>query len=157
MSERCHRRAAYQPALDLSAAPTGIQRPNPTTAPGAALKPTFIRGHQRTGLNAGAPDDIDLIEMPFQDDGHPGPTDLAALSVGRRAEVRAINGRGAVRLRLLEMGFVPGVEVALIKRAPLGDPLEIRLRGYHVSLRRSEARLIAVADPGTARSREPSS
>jgi Fe2+ transport system protein FeoA len=45
-------------------------------------------------------------------------------------------------VRLLEMGFVPGVEVSLVKRAPLGDPLELRLRGYHVSLRRAEARRV---------------
>jgi ferrous iron transport protein A len=47
-------------------------------------------------------------------------------------------------VRLLEMGFVPGAQVALVKRAPLGDPLELRLRGYHVSLRRAEARLVQI-------------
>lgn len=49
-------------------------------------------------------------------------------------------------VRLLEMGFVPGVEVTLVKRAPLGDPLELRLRGFHVSLRRAEARAVELAE-----------
>ena len=69
---------------------------------------------------------------------------LDGLEVGQRARVRAVDGRGSMTVRLLEMGFVPGVEVALIKRAPLGDPLELRLRGYHVSLRKAEARLISI-------------
>lgn len=48
-------------------------------------------------------------------------------------------------VRLMEMGFVPGVTVVLRKRAPLGDPLELRLRGYHVSVRRSEARRVVLS------------
>ena len=71
---------------------------------------------------------------------------LDQLGLRERARVREVSGRGAMSVRLLEMGFVPGAEVTLIKRAPLGDPLELRLRGYHVSLRRAEARLIAI-DP----------
>ncbi|NVB38139.1 ferrous iron transport protein A [Pseudenhygromyxa sp. WMMC2535] len=73
---------------------------------------------------------------------------LADLDIGQEATVRTIEGRGPMTVRLLEMGFVPGVEVALVKRAPLGDPLELRLRGYHVSLRRAEARLISTENPG---------
>jgi ferrous iron transport protein A len=69
---------------------------------------------------------------------------LADLQVGQRAIVTDVDGEGRMTVRLLEMGFVPGVVVALIKRAPLGDPLELRLRGYHVSLRRAEARAIRV-------------
>lgn len=71
---------------------------------------------------------------------------LDELEVGGRAAVRAVAGQGRMSVRLLEMGFVPGVEVALVKRAPLGDPLELRLRGFHVSLRRAEARQIEI-DP----------
>jgi len=71
---------------------------------------------------------------------------LDQLDLRERARVRGVDGRGAMSVRLLEMGFVPGAEVTLIKRAPLGDPLELRLRGYHVSLRRAEARLVRV-DP----------
>jgi ferrous iron transport protein A len=69
---------------------------------------------------------------------------LDELQIGARARVHHVGGRGAMAVRLLEMGFVTGVEVALVKRAPLGDPLELRLRGFHVSLRRAEARSIEV-------------
>ncbi len=69
---------------------------------------------------------------------------VADLQLGQRAVVREIGGDDRMAIRLLEMGFVPGVEVALIKKAPLGDPLELRLRGYHVSLRKAEARAVRV-------------
>lgn len=68
-----------------------------------------------------------------------GGRTLAQLAVGERGRVAALDGHGAIALRLLEMGLVPGVEVALLKRAPLGDPLEIRVRDYHLSLRKAEA------------------
>lgn len=64
---------------------------------------------------------------------------LAELELGARARVQAVLGGGALALRLLEMGFVPGTVVTLVKRAPFGDPLELRVRGAHVSLRRAEA------------------
>ena len=83
-----------------------------------------------------------LIEMAFQETGR---RSLDQLALRERAQVQAVSGRGAMSVRLLEMGFVPGVEVMLVKRAPLGDPLELRLRGYHVSLRRAEARLVEVS------------
>ena len=79
--------------------------------------------------------------MAFQETGR---RSLDQLALRERAQVQAVSGRGAMSVRLLEMGFVPGVEVMLVKRAPLGDPLELRLRGYHVSLRRAEARLVEV-------------
>ena len=79
--------------------------------------------------------------MAFQKTG--GRT-LDELELRERAIVRGVSGHGAMSVRLLEMGFVPGVEVALVKRAPFGDPLELRLRGYHVSLRRAEARTIEI-------------
>jgi Fe2+ transport system protein FeoA len=50
-----------------------------------------------------------------------------------------------VSLRLLEMGLTPGVQVAVVATAPLGDPLEIEVRGYRLSIRRREAALVAVA------------
>jgi ferrous iron transport protein A len=86
------------------------------------------------------------IEMPIQHGGT-----LAELAVGARAIVDDVDAEGRMALRLLEMGFVPGVEVALVKRAPLGDPLELRLRGYHVSLRRAEAAAITVRPLGEPR------
>jgi ferrous iron transport protein A len=66
-------------------------------------------------------------------------TTLAVLQPGDRARVTAVRGAGGLMLRLLEMGFVPGTSVKLVKRAPLGDPLEFQLRGCHVSLRAAEA------------------
>lgn len=55
-----------------------------------------------------------------------------------------VAGDDAVVLRLLELGLVPGTTVLLVKRAPLGDPLELRLRGYHLSVRVAEAALVQV-------------
>ncbi len=69
---------------------------------------------------------------------------LDALAVGRSARVVSVNGEGAVARRLMEMGIVPGAPVSIIRTAPLGDPVEVRVRNYHLALRRSEARTIVV-------------
>lgn len=69
---------------------------------------------------------------------------LDALPSGVRARVVAVNGAGAVARRLMEMGVVPGAPVRVIKSAPLGDPIEVRVRGYHLALRRTEAHTISV-------------
>ncbi|MBL9094467.1 MAG: ferrous iron transport protein A [Planctomycetaceae bacterium] len=69
---------------------------------------------------------------------------LNDLKVGARARVEAIDGADEVSLRLLEMGVTPGVEVRLLGTAPLGDPLEFELRGYRLSIRKSEAARISV-------------
>jgi ferrous iron transport protein A len=69
---------------------------------------------------------------------------LAMLPIGARARVIAVNGSGAIARRLMEMGVVPGAPVRVIKAAPLGDPIEIRVRGYHLALRRTEAQTITV-------------
>ena len=55
-----------------------------------------------------------------------------------------VEGGGALAIRLMEMGLTPGTRVVLIKRAPLGDPLEIRVRDYHVSLRKRDAARVSV-------------
>lgn len=73
-----------------------------------------------------------------------GELSLATLRVGARARVIAVQGSGAVARRLMEMGVVPGAPVRVIKAAPLGDPIEIRVRGYHLALRRAEAQSILV-------------
>lgn len=72
------------------------------------------------------------------------PRTLDQLSPGQKATVRKVGGQGAVRRRLMDMGVVNGVEIELIKAAPLGDPLEFRLRGYHLSLRKNEAQQIEI-------------
>ena len=72
------------------------------------------------------------------------PVSLDRLRVGARARVISIKGEGAVARRLMEMGVVPGAPVRVVKCAPLGDPLEVRVRNYHLAMRRSEARTISV-------------
>lgn len=69
---------------------------------------------------------------------------LDSLAFGTGARVVAVGGEGPVARRLMEMGVVPGAPVRVIKSAPLGDPIEIRVRGYHLALRRSEAKTISV-------------
>lgn len=67
---------------------------------------------------------------------------LDQLSSHQKARVKRVNGSGAVRRRLMEMGLVPGVEIEMLKPAPLGNPIEYRVRGYHLALRKSEAAFI---------------
>ena len=69
---------------------------------------------------------------------------LAELARGQCRRVVRIVGMDEVSLRLLEMGLTPGVDVTLVGTAPLGDPLEIELRGYRLSLRRSEAERVEI-------------
>lgn len=72
-----------------------------------------------------------------------GPT-LADLRPGDHAVVRAVRGSSTLRRRLLEMGFVSGTKVRLVRLAPLADPMEVELHGYHFSLRRAEADTVLV-------------
>jgi Fe2+ transport system protein FeoA len=67
------------------------------------------------------------------------PSSLARLSVGDTAVVRRVSGRRTVVRRLLEMGLVPGTAVTLRRVAPLGDPIELHVRNYALSIRRDEA------------------
>lgn len=69
---------------------------------------------------------------------------LSELKIGEKGVVTAVNGEGAIRRRLFDMGITPGVEVYLRKKAPLGDPLEISLRGYELTLRKAEAALVEI-------------
>lgn len=69
---------------------------------------------------------------------------LADLPIHSRGRVVSIRDVDEVSARLLEMGVTPGVEVAIVGCAPLGDPLELELRGYRLSIRRSEAQRIEV-------------
>ena len=66
-------------------------------------------------------------------------TSLAQLKIGGAGIVAAIAGDDEISIRLMEMGLTPGVNISLLGKAPLGDPLEIELRGYRLSLRLSEA------------------
>ncbi len=73
---------------------------------------------------------------------------LADLKTGEKAVIVKVKGRGAFRKRIIEMGFVVGKQVIVIKNAPLKDPIEYNILGYEVSLRRSEASLIEVTTNG---------
>jgi ferrous iron transport protein A len=70
---------------------------------------------------------------------------LSKLSIGGCGKVVAVEGDAELRRRLLEMGFCNGAKVEVIRRAPLGDPIEFRLRGYHLSLRDEQARYVQIA------------
>lgn len=72
---------------------------------------------------------------------------LADLRPGQRAIVTSVTGSGLATQRLYEMGILEGTEVTMVRVAPLGDPLEIRLMGYLLSLRKAEAAMIQVASP----------
>jgi len=69
---------------------------------------------------------------------------LADLTIGARTKVARIEGADEVSCRLMEMGLTPGVELRIVGVAPLGDPLELELRGYRLSVRRSEAAKVEV-------------
>jgi ferrous iron transport protein A len=69
---------------------------------------------------------------------------LDQLTVGARGRVHAIVGDDALAIRLMEMGLTPGVEVAVVGTALLGDPLELELRNYRLSVRRTEAARVQV-------------
>lgn len=64
---------------------------------------------------------------------------LSKFGIGEKGIIKAVHGEGAVRRRLFDMGITPGAEVYLRKKAPLGDPIEISLRGYELTLRKAEA------------------
>ena len=63
---------------------------------------------------------------------------LSEFSVGERGSVKAVSGEGKMRRRLFDMGVTPGAEIFLRKKAPLGDPLEVTIRGYELTLRKTE-------------------
>ena len=69
---------------------------------------------------------------------------LREVPVGGTAKVVKIHGEGAVKRRIMDMGITKGVEIYVRKVAPLGDPIEITLRGYELSLRKADAKSIEV-------------
>lgn len=69
---------------------------------------------------------------------------LKDVSVGQTAQVKRIHGEGALRRRIMDMGITKGVEIYVRKVAPLGDPVELTIRGYELSIRKNEAEAIEV-------------
>ena len=72
-------------------------------------------------------------------------TTLTSLKPGDSARVLSIRESGRISRRLMEMGVIPGVTVKVIKAAPFGDPIEVRVRGYSLAMRKCEADTIEVA------------
>lgn len=74
---------------------------------------------------------------------------LDRLETGKSAVITKVGGSGELRLRLLDMGLIPRTKVKMIKTAPMGDPIEIRVRGYELTLRKEDAACIELAEDRT--------
>ena len=68
------------------------------------------------------------------------------LKIGQEGVILTVGGEGPLRLRFLDMGLIPGTKVMLQKIAPMGDPIQIRLRGYELTIRREDAAKIALKE-----------
>ena len=71
---------------------------------------------------------------------------LKDIKVGHRAKVIRVSGEGAIRRRIMDMGITKGIEIYVRKVAPLGDPMEIFVRGYELSLRKADADMVEVEE-----------
>lgn len=69
---------------------------------------------------------------------------LNEFSVGERGKIVTVSGEGKIRRRLFDMGVTPGADVLLRKKAPLGDPIEVTIRGYELTLRKTEAACVTM-------------
>ena len=69
---------------------------------------------------------------------------LREIKIGKPAKVRKLQGEGAVTRRIMDMGITKGTEVLVRKVAPLGDPIEVTVRGYELSIRKADAEMIEV-------------
>lgn len=68
------------------------------------------------------------------------------LEIGQSGIIATVGGEGALRLRFLDMGLIPGTQVQLQKIAPMGDPIQIRVRGYELTIRREDAKMIQIQE-----------
>jgi ferrous iron transport protein A len=71
---------------------------------------------------------------------------LKDVKVGETVKIRKITGEGAVKRRIMDMGLTKGVELKIRKVAPLGDPIELTVRGYELSIRKSDAMMVELED-----------
>ena len=69
---------------------------------------------------------------------------LNEFSIGESGIIKLVEGEGKIRRRLFDMGVTPGAHVTLVKKAPLGDPLEATIRGYQLTLRKNEAEFVTL-------------
>ena len=68
------------------------------------------------------------------------------LQIGQQGIISTVGGEGALRLRFLDMGLIPGTRVLLQKVAPMGDPIQIQVRGYELTIRREDAKMIGLQE-----------
>ena len=68
------------------------------------------------------------------------------LTIGQSGTIDQVGGEGALRLRFLDMGLIPGTVVTLQKVAPMGDPVQLRVRGYELTVRREDARRLTLRE-----------
>ncbi len=71
---------------------------------------------------------------------------LDLFAVGEKGVVKSVGGEGKIKRRLFDMGITPSAEIMLRKKAPLGDPLEIAIRGYELTLRKTEAACVTMEE-----------
>ena len=76
---------------------------------------------------------------------------LTELSIGQMATITNVGGQGALRQHFLDMGLIPGVDVSLVKFAPMGDPMELRISTYTLTIRLADAENIEIKDPRPAK------
>ena len=69
---------------------------------------------------------------------------LDKLPIGKNAKITAVGGQGMLRLRLLDMGLIPGTQLKITRIAPMGDPVELLVRGYRLSIRLEDAKTVEV-------------
>ncbi|ALS01624.1 ferrous iron transporter A [Enterococcus silesiacus] len=101
--------------------------------------------NSRIAINQSVLKQITIVEKSLSEESWQS---LDQLTVGEKARVIGIHGQGAVKRRLMDMGLTKGVELLVRKMAPLGDPIEINLRGYELTLRKNEAELVLVQKEG---------
>ena len=75
---------------------------------------------------------------------------LKELAIGKAATIVTVGGEGALRQHLLDMGLIPGAKVSMVKFAPMGDPVEVRINSYELTLRLADAEKIEITDVGDA-------
>ncbi|EOI00191.1 ferrous iron transporter A [Enterococcus haemoperoxidus ATCC BAA-382] len=101
--------------------------------------------NSRIAINLSVLQQITIVEKNIDEENW---LSLDQLTVGEKARVIGIHGQGAVKRRLMDMGLTKGVDLLVRKMAPLGDPIEINLRGYELTLRKNEAELVLVQKEG---------
>ncbi|MBO0424023.1 ferrous iron transporter A [Enterococcus plantarum] len=101
--------------------------------------------NSRIAINVSVLQQITIVEKSINEENW---LSLDQLTVGEKARVIGIHGQGAVKRRLMDMGLTKGVDLLVRKMAPLGDPIEINLRGYELTLRKNEAELVLVQKEG---------